>query len=195
MNNGDGVYVQSEGLLYTYSGNYFPGEDKDFSKYWSSVAIKGEKGDKGDKGEPGIQGPQGVAGEKGADGESRYFHLAYADDKYGNGFNQISGDYIATYVDDNPIDDQAKFTNWMPFRGAEGKTGEQGIPGVNGADGKTQYLHIAYAEDVTNLDADGNVTDLTKITGFSKAPFNGSKFIGTLVDFNEFDSGDATIYR
>lgn len=195
MNNGDGVYVQSEGLLYTYSGNYFPGEDKDFGKYWSSVAIKGEKGDKGDKGEPGIQGPQGVAGEKGADGESRYFHLAYADDKYGNGFNQISGDYIATYVDDNPIDDQSKFTNWMPFRGAEGKTGEQGIPGVNGADGKTQYLHLAYAEDVTNLDADGNVTDLTKITGFSKSPFNGSKFIGTLVDFNEFDSGDATIYR
>lgn len=195
MNNGDGVYVQSEGLLYTYSGNYFPGEDKDFGKYWSSVAIKGEKGDKGDKGEPGIQGPQGVAGEKGADGESRYFHLAYADDKYGNGFNQISGDYIATYVDDDPIDNQAKFTNWMPFRGAEGKTGEQGIPGINGVDGKTQYLHLAYAEDVTNLDADGNVTDLTKITGFSKSPFNGSKFIGTLVDFNEFDSGDATIYR
>lgn len=195
LNNGDGVYVQSEGLLYTYSGNYFPGEDKDFSKYWSSVAIKGEKGDKGDKGEPGIQGPQGVPGEKGANGESRYFHLAYADDKYGNGFNQISGDYIATYVDDDPIDDQSKFTNWMPFRGAEGKTGEQGIPGVNGADGKTQYLHLAYAEDVTNLDADGKVTDLTKIIGFSKSPFNGSKFIGTLVDFNEFDSGDATIYR
>lgn len=83
----------------------------------------------------------------------------------------------------------------MPFRGAEGKTGEQGIPGINGADGKTQYLHIAYAEDVTNLDSEGNVTDLTKITGFSKAPFEGSKFIGTLVDFNELDSGDATIYR
>ena len=195
LNNGDGVYVQSEGLLYTYSGNYFPGEDKDFGKYWSSVEIKGEKGDKGDKGEPGIQGPQGVPGEKGADGESRYFHLAYADDKYGNGFNQISGDYIATYVDDDPVDNQSKFTNWMPFRGAEGKDGKDGIPGENGADGQTQYLHLAYAENVSDLDSEGRVTDSTQVTKFSLSPFDGARFIGTHVDFNDKDSGDVTLYQ
>lgn len=79
--------------------------------------------------------------------------------------------------------------------GPAGRDGVDGKPGRDGADGKTQYLHLAYAEDVTNLDADGNVTDLTRITGFSKSPFNGSKFIGTLVDFNDLDSGDATIYK
>lgn len=42
---GEGVYVEESGLLYIYSGGYYPGEDTDFNKYWTSVTVKGEPGD------------------------------------------------------------------------------------------------------------------------------------------------------
>lgn len=45
IENGTGVYVEEEGLLYIYSGSYYPGEDKAFDQHWVSVEIKGEPGD------------------------------------------------------------------------------------------------------------------------------------------------------
>ena len=111
--------------------------------------VDGAIGPQGPQGEQGIQGPQG------ADGKSNYFHIAYANDVYGNGYNQVGGDYVATYVDNNPEDDQTKFTNWMPFKGAQGEKGDQGIAGTdgtNGVDGTTYYLHIGYASDENGTD-------------------------------------------
>ncbi|MDN6080041.1 MAG: hypothetical protein L0I70_12110, partial [Lactococcus lactis] len=56
-----------------------------------------------------------------------------------------------------------------------GVKGDQGIPGPKGADGKTQYTHIAYANS-----ADG-------VTDFSTSDSNRT-YIGMYVDFNISDS-------
>ena len=45
IKGGLGVYVGEEGLLYVYSGGYYPGEDGNFDLYWTSVELKGESGD------------------------------------------------------------------------------------------------------------------------------------------------------
>ncbi|WP_044677806.1 hypothetical protein, partial [Streptococcus suis] len=58
---------------------------------------------------------------------------------------------------------------------------EQGIPGEKGADGKTQYTHIAYANS-----ADGR-------TDFSTSASNRS-YIGMYVDFNSQDSTNPSDY-
>lgn len=126
-----------------------------------------------------FKGPQGEPGTPGAPGTSTYFHIAYADDENGNGFNQDGGAFVATYVDSNPVDDQEKFTNWMPFRGAQGGTG---LPGKNGEDGKTQYLHIAYATSENGDD-------------FNVSYFEEATYIGTYVDFTVNDSKNWTDYE
>lgn len=57
--------------------------------------------------------------------------------------SEIPDTYIGTYVDFTEKDstDPTKYT-WSKF---EGRDGAKGIPGTNGIDGKTSYLHIAYA--------------------------------------------------
>ena len=52
--------------------------------------------------------------------------------------------------------------------------GEQGIPGTNGSDGQTSYLHIKYSDNGTSFTANGGETP--------------GKYIGTYVDFNQTDS-------
>lgn len=65
--------------------------------------------------------------------------------------------------------------------GYDGKDGENGIPGKDGEDGKTQYTHLAYANS-----ADGK-------TDFSVSDGN-REYIGMYVDFVEADSTDPTKY-
>lgn len=115
---------------------------------------KGEKGDtgprglqglQGEKGEQGIQGPRGATGASGA---TSYFHIKYSSVANPTSSSQLTetpSTYIGTYVDFTPDDstDPKKYT-WSRFAGAQGPKGEQGIPGI-GVDGKTSYLHIAYA--------------------------------------------------
>ncbi|MDH5115409.1 hypothetical protein OQI88_13215, partial [Lactococcus lactis] len=62
-----------------------------------------------------------------------------------------------------------------------GAKGDQGIPGPKGADGKTQYTHIAYANS-----ADG-------VTDFSTSDSNRA-YIGMYVDFNINDSNTPSDY-
>lgn len=176
------------------------------SPYWSLAAAKGiqgekgEKGDKGDKGDQGVRGLQGLQGEKGdqgiqgpkgdtgaagKDGVSTYFHIAYADNATGGGFSQDpSGkNYIGTYVDHVATDStNPSAYKWQLVKGAQGEKGDKGIPGSNGADGKTSYLHIAYANS-----ADGK-------TGFDVSSSTGKLYIGQYVDFTEADSNDPTKY-
>lgn len=158
---------------------------------------KGEKGDKGDKGEQGIQGLQGIQGEKGEqgiqgekgdagiDGKTSYFHIKYSAVANPTSSSEISETplaYIGTYVDFTEADstDPTKYT-WSRFEGIQGEKGEQGIPGI-GQDGRTSYLHIAYATS-----ADGS-------DGFSISESANKTYIGQYTDFVSTDSTDHTKY-
>lgn len=156
---------------------------------------KGEKGDKGDKGErgpqgiQGLQGPkgdQGIQGVKGADGKTQYTHIAYADNATGGGFSQTDQTkaYIGMYVDFNATDsnDPTKY-KWSKWKGDKGDTGAQGIAGKAGADGKTPYLHIAYANS-----ADGK-------KDFSTSNTDNKRYLGTYTDYTQADSTDPTKYK
>lgn len=160
-----------------YIGQYvdFVQQDStDYRKYtWTKI--------KGEVGPQGPTGPRGTQGPAGADGESNYFHIAYANNSTGtSGFNQTSGKYVGTYVDGNPADssDPSKY-KWKLWEGAQGQDGSDGIPGVDGVDGKTSYLHIAYADNST---------------GTSNFNQTSGKYIGTYVDFTKADSSDASKY-
>ncbi|HGK8384413.1 TPA: phage tail spike protein [Streptococcus pyogenes] len=61
--------------------------------------------------------------------------------------------------------------------------GAAGIPGKPGADGKTQYIHFAYADS-----ADGR-------TGFTVNGGSTKRYMGTYTDFNQADSTDPTKYK
>lgn len=150
---------------------------------------KGDKGDTGDRGPQGIQGlqgpkgDQGLAGERGIDGRTQYTHIAYADTALGGGFSQTDQTraYIGMYQDftatdsSNPSD--YRWTKW------KGSDGAQGIPGKAGADGKTPYIHFAYANS-----ADGR-------TDFSLTQTGNKRYIGTYTDYTATDSQDPTKYR
>ena len=153
------------------------------------IGTYGEKGDKGDRGEQGIQGiqgpqgEQGIPGTKGSDGKTSYFHIKYSnvsDPTDSSQIFEVPSTYIGTYVDytEDDSDNPSDYT-WSRFEGAQG---EQGIPGTNGSDGKTSYLHIAYANS-----ADGS-------TGFSVSDSTDKLYIGQYTDFISADSTDPTKY-
>ena len=147
---------------------------------------KGDKGDQGDRGLQGLQGPkgdQGIQGAKGADGKSSYTHIAYANSMDGVTDFSVSDsnrEYIGMYVDNSVIDSTSpsKYA-WSKIKGADGA---QGMPGKAGSDGKTPYLHIAYANS-----ADGK-------TGFSVSDSVNKLYIGQYTDYVSADSTDATKY-
>lgn len=66
-------------------------------------------------------------------------------------------------------------------QGVPGEPGEDGLPGAAGTNGKTSYLHLAYANS-----ADGR-------TGFSTSDSNRD-YIGQYTDFTQSDSTDPTRY-
>ena len=156
---------------------------------------QGEKGEQGEQGPPGpqgapgldgIQGPkgdQGIPGKDGKDGKTQYTHIAYANSADGSKDFSVSDsnrEYIGMYVDFIPNDstDPTKYA-WSKIKGANG---ENGTPGKPGADGKTTYLHIAYANS-----ADGK-------TGFSTTDGTNKLYIGQYTDYTQADSTDATKY-
>lgn len=177
--------------------DYNSADSTTYSAYtWSR--LKGDKGDKGDKGETGERGPQGIQGlqgpkgdqgiqgPKGADGKTQYTHIAYANNATGGGFSQTDQTkaYIGMYVDFNATDstDPTKY-RWSKWHGDKGATGAQGIQGPKGADGRTPYLHIAYANS-----ADGR-------TDFSTSNSDNKRYLGTYTDYTQADSTDPTKYK
>ena len=130
-------------------------------------------------GEPGAPG---IPGEKGVDGKTSYIHIAYADTVNGDGFSQEPKNkaYIGMYVDFNANDssDPSAYA-WSLIKGADG---EQGIPGAKGADGKTPYFHIAYANNATGT------------IGFSTTDSANKLYIGQYTDYTVADSTDPTKY-
>ena len=155
---------------------------------------KGERGEKGEKGDPGIRGlqglqgergEQGVPGEKGADGKNSYTHIAYAADEYGRDMSQTPAGnlpFIGMYCDEVPKDsnDPQKYT-WTKYIGMDGATG---VPGRDGTNGETAYLHIAYSNDKGWKD-------------FSVVPVAGKtyEYIGTYTDHYEEDSKEFSRYK
>lgn len=110
---------------------------------------------------------------------------------------------VAAYIDNNQVAvDELSFANVLDgrkgekgdkgdagARGEQGIQGERGLPGVKGdrglpgergSDGRTQYTHIAYADNATG-------------GGFSFSG-QGKAFIGVYQDFTETNSNNPTKY-
>lgn len=134
----------------------------------------------------GSDGAQGIPGNPGADGKTQYTHIAYADNAMGGGFSQTDQTkaYIGMYVDFTATDstDVTKY-KWTKWRGDKGETGAQGIQGPKGSDGRTPYLHIAYANS-----ADGK-------TDFTTSNTDNKRYLGTYTDYTQADSTDPTKYK
>lgn len=135
-------------------------------------------------GEDGKPGQDGIPGADGADGKTTYFHVKYSSVQNPTSSSQMTetpSKYIGTYVDftvqdsTNPSD-----YTWSQF---QGDPGENGIPGTNGQDGRTSYLHIAYANS-----SDG-------YTEFSTTNSTGKKYMGQYVDYTERDSENPYMYK
>lgn len=173
---GNPIYLEPEYVAYIGIANNkeTPTESDDPADYtWTRY--------KGADGENGSDGKDGVDGK---DGKTSYTHIAYANSADGKTDFSVSDsnrEYIGMYADfteqdsTNP-DDYA----WTLVKGANGS---QGIPGKAGADGKTPYFHIAYANS-----ADGK-------TGFDVVVSAGKQYIGQYTDYDTpDDSIDPTKY-
>lgn len=157
----------------------------------SKIGEQGAKGDKGDRGLPGerglqgLQGPkgdQGIPGIKGADGKTQYTHIAYADTVSGSGFSQTDTDkaFIGMYQDFSTTDSRnPQDYRWSKWKGSDGR---DGIPGKAGADGRTPYVHFAYADS-----ADGR-------TGFSLTQDGTKRYLGICTNFDKANSTNPVDY-
>lgn len=123
-------------------------------------------------------GPQGIPGV-GTDGKTTYLHIQYApvQNPTAAQMSKTPNKYIGTYTDFSGVDsaDPSKYT-WAKFEG------DQGAQGPKGADGKTPYFHIAYANS-----ADGR-------TGFSVDDSVNKLYIGQYTDYTPDDSTDPARY-
>lgn len=159
-----------------------------WAQFKGDQGVQGPKGDTGERGLQGLQGEkgeQGIPGTKGVDGKTSHFHIKYsavANPITVSQMTETPSTYIGTYVDfiEEDSSDPKKY-NWSRFEGIQGPKGEQGVPGI-GTDGKTSYLHIAYANS-----SDGK-------TGFSVSDSTNKKYIGQYTDFLPDDSTDYTEY-
>ena len=84
--------------------------------------------------------------------------------------------YVDAVQPDSP--DPTKYS-WSLIKGADGA---DGIPGPAGEDGKTPYLHIAYANNATGT------------SGFSTTDSVNKLYIGQYTDYTQADSTDPSKY-
>ena len=68
-------------------------------------------------------------------------------------------------------------------QGLQGPKGDQGIPGKTGTDGRTPYLHRAWANSADGRD------------GFSTTDSTNKRYLGTYTDFTEADSQNPAQYK
>lgn len=152
---------------------------------------KGDRGEQGPRGLPGERGPQGlqgpkgdqgIPGVKGTDGKTQYTHIAYADTVSGSGFSQTDTDkaFIGMYQDFSTTDSRnPQDYRWSKWKGSDGR---DGIPGKAGADGRTPYVHFAYADS-----ADGR-------TGFSLTQDGTKRYLGICTNFDKANSTNPADY-
>lgn len=177
-------------------------EPSDSSTDWLKYTSKGEQGAQGPVGPEGPQGPQGergpqglqglqgpagqdgIPGKDGENGLTSYFHIKYSpvQNPTASQMTETPDVFIGTYVDFTKEDsnDPSKYT-WARFEGIQGATGEQGIPGINGEDGKTSYLHIKYSNDGQTFTDNNGETP--------------GEWIGQYTDFEKNDSNVFSDYK
>lgn len=177
-NSGDGKtdFDVSNGTGKTYIGIYCDSnfaDSMDPTKYTWTL-IKGERGD------------QGIPGTKGADGQTPYFHIAYANSGDGTVDFDVSNSDGKTYIGQYTDYTQADSTNpasysWTKIKGDTGQTGAtgpQGPQGVKGDTGSTGFFigttpppnPVVGTVWATN-DSSGNMTSARK--------WNGSNWVST----------------
>jgi phage minor structural protein len=89
-----------------------------------------------------LKGDQGVPGPPGSNGQTPFFHTAWANNSTGtSGFSTTSASgktYIGTYTDFTSADssDPSKYT-WVLIKGEKGDTGDRGPTGPEGPQGPT----------------------------------------------------------
>lgn len=122
-------------------------------------------------------GAQGLPGTPGKDAQTQYTHIAYADNATGGGFSLTDNTkpYWGMYQDFSATNsnDPTKY-KWSKWKG------DQGLPGKPGSDGKTPYIHFAYADD-------------NKGTNFSLTDKN-QQYQGYYSDYTEANSSDYKKY-
>lgn len=165
--------VQSMSEQNRYLWNYEVIDYTDDSKQTVSPRVIGVYGDKGTPGAPGT------------DGRTSYVHIKFSDvpdPQYNYQIKESPAKYIGIYVDFEELDSTSpsRYT-WTQFMGDNGKDGEDGI-GIPGEDGKTSYVHFAYANS-----ADGR-------TGFSTTDSTNKLYMGQYVDYEQADSYDPARY-
>lgn len=115
----------------------------------------------------------------------KYPWVRYADDDKGTNMSALpAGKKYMAIVWSNktsvPSDDPSDYAGkWALIKGADGADGD---PGPKGADGKSSYLHTAYANSL-----DGS-------QGFSTTDGNGKSYFGQYVDQTQADSTDPAKY-
>ncbi|KXT67681.1 Phage tail assembly [Streptococcus gallolyticus] len=122
-------------------------------------------------------GAQGLPGTPGKDAQTQYTHIAYADNATGGGFSLTDNTkaYWGMYQDFNAANsnDPTKY-KWSKWKG------DQGLPGAPGTDGKTPYIHFAYADD--NKGTNLSFTD------------KNQQYMGYYSDYTEANSTDYKKY-
>lgn len=129
-------------------------------------------------------GKLGTPGTPGRDGRTQYTHIAYSNSADGTKDFSVSASdraYIGMYVDFNSADSNTPSDyNWTLVKGADGANG---VAGKAGTDGRTPYLHIAYA------------TSNNGSQGFSTTDSTNKTYIGTYTDYTQADSTDYRVYK
>lgn len=127
-----------------------------------------------------ISGYTPVKGVDYFDGVSNYIWIRYATDSKGS--NMTSTPSASTvYIGIATTTSSTAPTNALSYVWTR-YVGENGIPGTPGADGKTTYIHIAYADS-----ADGK-------SGFDTVNGTNKKYIGQYTDTTLADSSDPSKY-
>lgn len=129
-----------------------------------------------------IKGEDGRNGNNGRDGVSSYIYRKYSDNANGSPMSDNSNlKYIGIYTGTSATTPTTPSAyTWSKIKGEDG---QQGVPGARGLDGRTSYLHTAYANSATG-DRD-----------FSTTNSNGKEYIGTYTDFEINDSNDYRRYK
>lgn len=128
----------------------------------------------------GDTGPQGVPGTDGQNGITHYTWIAYADDQNGNGIaNSPEGKLYIGFAYNKTSPDEVYDPNLYKWSLL---SGEAGVPGLPGEDGKTFYTWIKYADQKP----DSSHTTIYDI------PTDNTRYIGIAV--NKETSEESTLW-
>ena len=128
------------------------------------------------------QGPQGIPGANGVNGKTYYTWIKYATDSSGSNISDspTGMSYIGIAYNKGSQTESSTPTDykWTKIKG------DDGIPGAKGADGKTSYFHVAYANSADGKD------------GFTTSPNISSsyRYLGTYTDYTSTSSRNPSSY-